>query len=301
MDKSSFNNFFAGCKLNHGSLFSGIGGFDLASEWMGWTNVFHCEINPFGRKILNYYWPKAIQYEDITKTDFSIHRGQIDILTGGFPCQPYSNAGSRKGKDDERNLWPNMLEAIRQIKPKWIVGENVPGLISWSNGLVFEEIQSELETEGYKIQPIILPAISVGAYHLRERIWVVAYSGRLGWEDVQSHFGSRFETIRNPKRNSKANEWGQKETNELDTPRNTFLQFQQMYSESPIFNVDDGIPFELDGITIPKYLEESNKAAGNAIVPQVAYQIFKTIEQIEVMEKIIKTDLKNRASSYAKT
>ncbi len=86
--------------MRHGSLFSGIGGFDLAAEWMGWDNIFHCEWNPFGKRVLNYYWPKAISYDDITKTDFTIHRGRIDILTGGFPCQPYSAAG----KDSEKKM-----------------------------------------------------------------------------------------------------------------------------------------------------------------------------------------------------
>ena len=125
--------------MNHGSLFSGIGGFDLAAEWMGWNNIFHCEIEEFPRKILQYYWPKATTYEDIKQTDFSIHRGSIDILTGGFPCQPYSTAGKRKGKEDERHLWPEMLRAIREIQPTWIVGENVLGLLNWNEGLVFEE------------------------------------------------------------------------------------------------------------------------------------------------------------------
>jgi C-5 cytosine-specific DNA methylase len=107
----------------HGSLFSGIGGFDLAAEWAGWQNAFHCEWNEFGQKILKHYWPKAISYGDITKTDFTIHRGTIDVLTGGFPCQPYSLAGKRKGKEDERHLWPEMLRAIREIAPRYIVGE----------------------------------------------------------------------------------------------------------------------------------------------------------------------------------
>src|SRR5690625_805792 len=106
--------------MNHGSLFSGIGGFDLAAEWMGWENIFNCEIEELPRKILNHYWPDAISYEDIKKTDFTIHRGQIDILTGGFPCEPYSQAGKRLGKDDERHLWPEMLRAIREIAPTWI-------------------------------------------------------------------------------------------------------------------------------------------------------------------------------------
>ncbi len=114
--------------LTHGSLFSGIGGFDLASEWMGWENVFHCEWNDFGKRILKYYWPNAISYDDITKTDFTIHRGKIDILTGGFPCQPYSTSGKRLGKEDERHLWPEMLRAIREIKPKYIVGDSVSWL-----------------------------------------------------------------------------------------------------------------------------------------------------------------------------
>lgn len=148
--------------LTHGSLFSGIGGFDLAAEWMGWENKFHCEINQFGRKVLNYYWPKAKSYDDIKQADFSIHQGSIDILTGGFPCQPFSNSGKREGKNDERHLWPKMLEAIRAIKPRWVVGENVSGIITWSKGMVFREIQNDLEVAGYKVQTVVLPAIGVG-------------------------------------------------------------------------------------------------------------------------------------------
>jgi len=117
--------------MKHGSLFSGIGGFDLAVEWMGWDNIFHCEWNPFSQKVLKHHFPNSKSYNDITKTDFTIHRGTIDILTGGFPCQPYSLAGKRKGKEDERHLWPEMLRAIREIQPSWVVGENVFGLINW--------------------------------------------------------------------------------------------------------------------------------------------------------------------------
>jgi len=119
-------------QLTHGSLFSGIGGFDYAAEQMGWENLFHCEWNPFGRKILNYYWPQATSYEDITKTNFTIWRDRIDLISGGFPCQPYSAAGKRLGKEDERHLWPQMLRAIKEIKPSWVVGENVHGIVNWS-------------------------------------------------------------------------------------------------------------------------------------------------------------------------
>jgi DNA-cytosine methyltransferase len=120
--------------MTHGSLFSGIGGFDLAAEWMGWENTFHCEWNPFGQKVLKHHFPNSISYNDITKTDFSIHAGKIDILTGGFPCQPYSSAGKRLGKADERHLFPEMLRCIKEVKPRYIVGENVRGLVSWGGG-----------------------------------------------------------------------------------------------------------------------------------------------------------------------
>ena len=165
--------------MTHGSLFSGIGGFDLAAEWMGWQNVFHCEWNTFGQRVLKHYWPNAISYNDITKTDFTIHRGRIDILTGGFPCQPYSMAGKRLGKEDDRHLWPEMLRAIREIQPRWVVGENVFGLVNWSDGLVFHEVQADLEAEGYEVQPFVLPAVSVDAPHRRDRVWFVAKNTRL--------------------------------------------------------------------------------------------------------------------------
>lgn len=159
----------------HASLFSGIGGFDIAAEWMGWENAFHCEWNSFCQTILKHYWPNATSYEDITKTDFSLWRERIDVLTGGFPCQPYSVAGKQLGTEDERHLWPEMLRAIREIKPTWVVGENVRGLVNWSGGLVFEQVQADLEAEGYEVLPFLLPAAGVGAPHRRDRIWFIAY------------------------------------------------------------------------------------------------------------------------------
>lgn len=193
--------------MTHGSLFSGIGGFDLAAELVGWDNIFHCEINQFGRQVLNYYWPKAQSYEDITKTDFTIYRGQIDILSGGFPCQPFSIAGRRKGKEDDRYLWPEMLRAIREIRPTWVVGENVAGLTSMvqpeieefevgcqagigeeadteticeEQEYVIETVCSDLENLGYSVQPIIIPACATGAPHRRDRIWFIAHDNSIG-------------------------------------------------------------------------------------------------------------------------
>lgn len=332
--------------MRHGSLFSGIGGFDLASEWMGWENVFHCEWNEFGQKVLKYYWPKAITYNDITKTDFSIHRGSIDIITGGFPCQPYSMAGKRLGKEDERHLWPEMLRAIREIQPTWVVGENVLGLVNWNGGLVFEEVQAELEAEGYEVQPYVLPAASVNAPHRRDRIWFVAYSQSCadsrksggisnktkeenrGWtESITSSEqqiqlpiepstlfgthtdsnGDRRKQSWNRRQSKLTNQNGQEggiitdsnsigqecreereyserrtQSNDKQFKRRNKLpgaDFKMFPSVSPICDGNDGISDRLDGITFPKWRQESIKAGGNAIVPQVVYQIFKAIDQ----------------------
>jgi len=156
-------------ELVHGSFFSGQGGFDLASEEMGWENKFHCEWNPFCQKLLKFYWPNANSHGNIKDTDFSIYRGLIDIVTGGFPCQPYSLAGARKGKDDERHLWPEYYRGIKEIRPRWVVGENVRGLVNWNGGLVFDEVQSDLEAAGYEVLPFEMPACGVGADH-RQRL-----------------------------------------------------------------------------------------------------------------------------------
>lgn len=239
----------------------------MAAEWMGWENVFHCEWNEFGQKILKYYWPNAISYGDITKTDFSIHRGSVDIITGGFPCQPYSLAGKRKGKEDERHLWPEMLRAIREIQPGWVVGENVPGIINWSGGMVFHEVQLDLETEGYEVLPIILPACAINAPHKRERTWFIAHAD-----------GSRLEgTIQAHKNVSKTN-------TETSEKTYTLLHIEQLQlceiNRDLCFN--DDIPNGLDVKTFSKWWTESIKAYGNAIVPRVVFQIFKAIEQYEI-------------------
>lgn len=163
--------------MRYGSLFTGAGGWDLAAEWMGWINIFYCENNEFCRKVLKYYWPKSIGYGDIKQTDFTIHRGQIDILTGSFPCQGFSIAGKRKGVQDDRYLWPEMLRAVREIKPPWVVAENVGGIISSDGGMVFEQVQADLEAEGYEVQSFILPAAGIEAPHRRDRVWFMAYTG----------------------------------------------------------------------------------------------------------------------------
>jgi len=248
--------------MRHGSLFSGIGGFDLAAEWMGWTNVFHCEVDPFCNRVLNHHFPQSIGYENIKETIFSVHRGDIDILTGGFPCQPYSMAGRRLGKQDERHLWPEMLRAIREIEPTYVVGENVRGLLTWNEGVVLDEIYADLEAEGYEVGTFVLPAIGVDAPHKRDRVWIVAShanNARLQGREVNGGFES-----------------GGKERDQqfAGCVPSTWQDFP---TQPPICRGDDGLPRELDNITFSKWRKESIKAYGNAIVPQVALQIFKAI------------------------
>ena len=171
----------------HIGLFEGIGGFSLAASNMGWKTLVTCEINPFGQRVLKYYWPNAYHHGDIKTLNYDTINSELSnrfgtgwrnddiIITGGFPCQPYSLAGKRLGKADDRHLWPEMLRIIREVKPSWVVGENVFGLINWNGGLVFDEVQTDLETEGYEVQPYVLPACGVNAPHKRDRVWFVAH------------------------------------------------------------------------------------------------------------------------------
>lgn len=355
--------------MTHGSLFSGIGGFDLAAQWAGWENVFACEIDPFCQKVLKYHFPNSTLYENIRTTDFTIWRRRIDVLSGGFPCQPFSTAGKRKGTEDDRYLWPEMLRAIREISPRWVVGENVLGIVNWNGGMVFEQVCADLEAEGYEVQPYVLPACSVGAPHQRQRTWFVAHSSDVrgtsidtyccpnmrepgkdageGFEErIQkrdkvrkfnqsanlrgnatdtscneySSQGQSKETERSGRRNpEQPEEWGKPPQQSVGC--NGFLRiaphahraelqrgkqyrgvegkgeienkggqpcrpicgkWEKFPTQSPICGRNDGIPGELDGITIPAWCRESLKAYGNAVVPLVPLQIFNAINQYEI-------------------
>jgi len=160
--------------MNHGSLFSGIGGFDLAAEWVGWTNVFQVDNDKWCQKILQKNFPNTDKYEDIKEFDGTKYRGTVDIISGGFPCQPFSHAGKRKGEADDRFLWFEMLRIIREVQPQWVVGENVAGLLSMDGGKTLETILTSLEDEGYNNEIFVIPACGVGAWHKRERVWIVS-------------------------------------------------------------------------------------------------------------------------------
>lgn len=268
-------------ELTQGTLFSGIGGPELAAHSMGWKNVFHCDINEFGKRVISHYWPNSIGHGNIKETDFNIYRGRIDILTGGFPCQPYSAAGNRLGKNDDRHLWPEFARAIREIQPRWIVGENVRGLVNWNGGLVLSEVQTDLEAEGYEVQCFLFPSASIGATNIRERIWICAYNGSMGRKNVQSKKRSSSYQAENPEGGSSQIEWRKEEANVMDSSCNTFLQFQEMHGQPAVFNVGDEFSPNLDFITVSKWYEESLTAGGNAINPRAIMQIFKAIDKYE--------------------
>jgi DNA (cytosine-5)-methyltransferase 1 len=252
--------------VNHLGLFEGIGGFSLAAHWMGWKTLAWCEWNEFGQKVLRHHFPEAEGFGDITKTDFTKYANKIDILTGGFPCQPYSSTGKRKGKEDDRHLWPEMLRVIREVRPTWVVGENVPGILSWSRGMVVNEIKTDLENEGFTLlPPFIIPACAVNADHRRDRVWFVAHSnGKRLQGEQQRELQHISSTVEKPTQTLATHEVGKKLTNFLPEPKT--------------IGRNDGIPVELDGITFSKWREESIKGYGNAIVPQIAFEIFKAIE-----------------------
>jgi DNA (cytosine-5)-methyltransferase 1 len=270
----------------HFSLFSGIGGFDLASEWMGWKNYLSCEIADFPNKILEHYWPDAYHHRDVKTLNYETINNELSerfgkqwrdddiILTGGFPCQPYSSAGKRLGKEDERHLWPEMLRIISEIKPKFIVGENVFGLLNWNGGMVFAEVCSDLEHQGYEITPVVIPAAAVNAPHGRDRVWFVAtdtlHEGLQGRQNIDEWEKYNNEGRRNGfniRTSSKNNGWSSKQF------------FKNFPTQPPICSGNDGFSNRLDGITFPKWRAESIKGYGNAIVPQVAFEIFKAIEK----------------------
>jgi DNA (cytosine-5)-methyltransferase 1 len=254
--------------MKHGSLFSGIGGFDLAAEWMGWENVFHCEWKEFNQKVLKYYWQNAISYTDITKTDFSIHRGNIDILTGGFPCQDASQVGQKKGLDGERTgLFFEMCRAIREIKPKFVVAENVANILKINKGKDFSRILSELSGMGYNAEWRICRASEKGSPHKRERLYLVAYS-----DSIRLQKGQTFIPYVQEKTSPKP--WSINGT----TIQN--LRGGIWSSNPPVLLMDDGFPYPVDGISVPEYRRRSIESAGNAIVPQIAYEIFKAINKI---------------------
>ena len=155
----------------HLDLFSGIGGFALAAKWNGYRTVGFCDNEPYAQAVLKKHWPEVPCHKDIREVRGELYAG-VTLLTGGFPCQPFSVAGKQRGKDDNRYLWPEMLRVIQEAKPTWIIGENVAGIVN----MALDQVCTDLEDQGYEVEPIIVPACAVDAPHRRDRVWIVAHS-----------------------------------------------------------------------------------------------------------------------------
>ena len=153
-------------------LFSGIGGFSLGLERAGMETIAFCETDPYCRQVLQKHWPNVPIHNDIKELDGRQYTGSVELVCGGFPCQPFSVAGKRAGTADDRSLWSEMLRIIREVQPAWVIGENVPGIIN----MELDQVLSDLESSGYSCQTFDIPACAVDAPHIRHRVWVVAHT-----------------------------------------------------------------------------------------------------------------------------
>ncbi|TSA59756.1 MAG: DNA (cytosine-5-)-methyltransferase [Sediminibacterium sp.] len=251
--------------MTHGSLFSGIGGFDLAAEWMGWINIFHCEWIEQKRKHLEKKFKNSISHGDISKTDFTIYRGKISVLTGGFPCQDASIAkqdgeGQQGLQGKRTGLFYEMCRAIEEIRPKFIVAENVSNILKTNRGGDFKQIITELARMGYNAEWRVCYASEVGAPHQRGRLYIVAYSTSIRPKQGQTFFSFLHEK-------TSPFTWKPYGT-PIQISRGGFWQ-----SEPPILCLDDGLSGKL--------VREQLHGYGNAVVPQIPYQIFKAINDYE--------------------
>lgn len=327
--------------MTFASLFSGIGGADLAATWVGWKNEFWCEIDPFCRKIMECWFKESKGYGDIRQTNFSEWRGRIDVLHGSAPYQALSIAGKRRGDSDDRWLWGEMYRAIREIRPRWVTFENVANIanmVSSKYSICMEgeadsqiegrrflfggEILEDLEREGYSFQTFAIPASAVGAPHKRERIWLVAHRNianpdgvgcRRGGSDIEfrpiysefewelaqgePEWGERVSILGQDGENGIIANPDSKRCKECDiagigkeegwnswgNPEEYRKIWEGFPTESPVRGRNDGFPegVDIDSISYKKWRNETIKAYGNALVPQVLYEIFKAIDKID--------------------
>jgi DNA (cytosine-5)-methyltransferase 1 len=275
-------------------LFSGIGGFSLGLERAGMTTVAFCEINPFCRKVLAKHWPDVPIYEDVTKL-----RGQdvgpVDVISGGYPCQPFSLAGDRKGDEDDRHLWPEMRRLVDECRPAWVIGENVFGHISMG----LDEVLSDLETLGYTARTFVIPACAVDAPHRRDRVWIVAHNDgqrRRDQQIGQPECSSKADTYNNgtqrPLANAEDNgirrrvkqSKSREKARHVANSKGVYAQGQyrrqregqfgggrRWEPEPSVGRVAHGVPRRVDRL----------RALGNAVVPQIPEIIGKAIMEIE--------------------
>ncbi len=303
--------------MNHIDLFSGIGGFALAAHWAGFQTEVFCERDEFCQKVLHKHWPAAPIVDDIFRFDGTRHAGAT-LLTGGFPCQPYSCAGKKMGNEDDRALWPEMRRVIAEAKPRWVVAENVPGIVD----MALDGVLSDLENQGYEVGTMVIPACAVNAPHIRKRVWIVAHhesqpngeyhgeprkqqiqqSGiRHAQGDVANPNNTRLERRNGEELRERSDESPVRPiypsiSNTNSPPKNrpaiARRQCRRGQLESGLGGMAHGLPGRMDG----HFDEEPNipriatgipdraarlRALGNSIVPQVAYQIISNISKLE--------------------
>ena len=295
--------------MNHLDLFSGIGGFGLAARWAGLKTSAFCEIDSYCQKVLNKHWPDVPIYDDIRELGKERLENDgistdVDFLTGGFPCQPFSVAGKQRGKDDNRHLWPEMLRLISEIRPNWVIGENVSGFVS----LALDDCLADLESQGYETETFVIPACAVNAPHRRDRVWIVAHANSQG-EPVGPKYEQRMggnsqhsENVANSRRqlraraefsrangleNTVADSSRQRRPVRVSVPRERqegkskelvnnsdrqrgWTGSNNWATEPDVGRVADGIPSRVDRL----------KGLGNAVVPQIPYQLMMMIKQL---------------------
>ena len=252
--------------LTHLSLFSGIGGLDLAAEMAGFTTVGQCEWADYPTKVLEKHWPDVPRWRDIRTLkgeSFYEKTGMrtVDVISGGFPCQPHSVIGKRLAENDERHLWPEFIRVVRELRPKYVVGENVNGILS----TIHESVCSDLEKEGYEVWTFSIPACAVGAHHERYRVCILGISKSKPrfQADTQTNATGTQRKIR---------------TNNVFQPWNYLPGTYWAVHQPPVCGMDDGIPGEVDGRV--KYKARMT-ALGNAVVPQQFYPVFQAIADVE--------------------
>ena len=277
-------------------LFSGIGGFSVGLEATGkFKTIAFCEKDKFCQKVLQKHWQGTKIYEDIRDLDGT--KIKADVITGGFPCQPFSQAGKRKGTDDDRYLFPEMLRVIKETQARWILGENVQGIVNMSEGKVLQGIHNDLETIGYEVQTFIIPASSQGAWHKRNRVWIVAANtnntrfknrneqhwGKQTQSKERNGSSSRQDIVSNTKKFGMERLWAVrqqkpeiygKEKISLWSSKNKEQSWWQ--TQSRLCGVPNGISYEPHKDRVNRI-----KSLGNAIVPQIATEIGKAIIKAE--------------------
>lgn len=244
-------------QINMISLFSGIGGFDLAADTLDWNILLQSEIDEYCIRVLKQQFPNVPKYGNINEINATKYRGHVDVVAGGFPCQPFSNAGLQQRAEDPRFLWPQMYRVIRECRPTWVVAENVLGLVSNADGLFFEQVCTDLESEGYKAQSFIIPAAGKDSFQERKRVWIIACLDSFGGQKDKVTSGEHFKAFRQTKKQLP------------DSPYfESWFQSIRHYSEM------DGVVYG-----IPDWMDRTH-ALGNAIDPRIAYDIFLIIDYL---------------------